>query len=437
MIKILHKTEPNTIEISTKLAENYDINCAKLIVRIGAWIRELNVNINDELPEDTIGLPEQLKQSFTLPEELSYEIVIKDRYLTIGPIIAFVAFRGKSSMSPRKMELFRLRFADYQKIKGLVFICAANGIEPSTKTIEGYYYNPNGKDRESRWIYGVFPYPNAVYKRKPVSGFRYNDLISSIGNRVINSFFFIKDDIAKMCQRDQKFQQYFPYTEMLQDEEQLNSLITKHQFVYLKPANGCQGIGIYKVTVDGQGNFQFINRRRKMFTLAAGQQLKNFIDKCKRKNYIIQQGIESGADHKQVDFRVYAQKDQKGQWVCQGMIARVGKKGAVVTNLYFTEKLLPGLKAIETTFKVDHKTAEEIQANIYKQCIGVCEEIDKRFGNYGDVAIDVMVDKNHRVWILEINKDFGYQSLVKLKNRPLLRTLYTTPFEYAKMLAGF
>lgn len=437
MIKILLNTEPYTIEISTQLAEVHDINSAKLIVRIGAWIRELNVTINDELPEDTIGLPEELKQCFILPEELSYEIVVKNRCLTIGPIIAFVAFRGKKGLSPRKMEVFKLRFANYQKVKGLLFICAGNGIDPSTKTIEGYYYNPEGKNPKTRWIYGVFPYPNAVYKRKPIAKFRYNDLISTIGDRIINSTFFIKDDIAKMCQRDIKFQAYFPYTEMLNDEEQLSKLLTQYHFVYLKPGNGCQGIGIYKVTTDPQGNYKFINRTKKVFTLEKGEQIKKFINKCKQKNYIIQQGIESGANHKQVDFRVYAQKDQNRQWACQGMIARIAKKDAVVTNLYFTEKVMPGLKAIETTFNVDHHIAVKIQDDIYRQCIGVCKEIDKRFGNYGDVAIDVMVDANHRVWILEINKDFGYQSLLKLRNRQLLRTLYTTPFEYAKTLAGF
>ena len=436
MIKILHKTEPNTIEFSMKLAEVYNINSSKLIIRIGAWIREMFVRINDELPEDTIGLPEELKQSFTLPEELSYEIVVKNRYLTIGPVIAFVAYRDKN-MSPKNLELYKLRFTKYHKVNGLIFICAASGINPSTKTIEGYYYNPNGKNPETRWIYGVFPYPNAVYKRKPIDGYRYNDLISSIGDRIINSFFFLKADIAKMTQRDKNFQKYFPYSEMLDTEEQLNRLIKHHHFVYIKPSNGRQGIGIYKVTLDEQGNYQFMDRRQKVFSLAKGEQLNKFLNKCKRKNYIIQQGIESRANNQQVDFRVYAQKNKKGKWVCQGMIGRLAKKGSVVTNLYFTEKLLPGLESIKTFFNADDADAIKIQGEIYKQCIGVCEELDKKFGKYGDVAIDVIVDANQLVWILEINKDFGYQSLVKLKNRKLLHKLYTTPFEYAKKLAGF
>ncbi|WHY78272.1 YheC/YheD family protein [Neobacillus sp. WH10] len=437
MIKIIHITEPDMIEFSMKLAKIHDINVSKLIIKIGVWVREMFVRINDELPEDTIGIPIELKQSFTLPEELSYEIVIKNRYLTIGPLIAFLAYRGKKNMSPQKLELFKHRFKNYKKINGLVFICAAKGINPSTKTIEGYYYNPNGKNPETRWIYGVFPYPNTVYKRKLIKGYRYNDLISSIGDRIINSFFFLKADIAKMSQQDKNFQKYFPYTEMLDTEEQLSKLIKHYHVIYIKPSNGRQGIGIYKVTMDLHGNYQFMDRMKKVLCLGKGEQLNKFLNKCKGKNYIIQQGIESLVNNQQIDFRVYAQKNKMGQWVCQGMIGRLAKKGAVVTNLYFTEKLLPGLEAIKTIFNTDHAKAIKIQGEIYKQCIAVCEELDKKFGNNGDVAIDVIVDANQRVWILEINKDFGYRSLVKLKNRKLLRTLYTTPFEYAKTLAGF
>ncbi|WP_066320415.1 YheC/YheD family protein [Bacillus sp. FJAT-29814] len=437
MIKITHMTEPDTIEFTMKFAEVYDINSKKLIIRIGAWVREMVVNINDELPEDTIGLPKELKEYFTVPEELSYEMVIKNRTLTIGPVIAFVAYRGKRTLSPKSLELYKHRFTNYKKVNGLVFICAASGINPSTKTIEGYYYNPNGKDANTRWMYGVFPYPNAVYKRKPIDGYRYNDLVSTIGDRIINSFFFLKADITQMTQRDKNFQKYFPYSEMLDTEEQLSRLIEQYQFVYIKPSNGRQGIGIYKVTRDLSGNYQFMDRRKKVFSLAKGGQLNHFLNKCKRKKYIIQQGIDSEVNNQQVDFRVYAQKNKMGQWVCQGMIGRLAKKGSVVTNLAFTEKLLPGLEAIKTIFQADNKNAKKIQDEIYKQCIGVCEELDKKFGKYGDVAIDVIVDASQRVWILEINKDFGYQSLVKLKNRKLLRTLRTTPFEYAKTLAGF
>jgi len=437
MIKIIHIAEPNMIEFSMKLAEVYDINSSKIIIRIGAWVREMFVRINDELPEDMIGLPKELKQFFTLPEELSYEIVIKNRNLTIGPVIAFVAYRGKKNMSPKNLELYKHRFTNYQKVNGLVFICAASGIDPTTKTIEGYYYNPNGKNANTRWIYGMFPYPNAVYKRKPIDGYRYNDLISSIGDRIINSFFFLKADIAQMCQKDKEFQKYFPYSEMMDTEEQLSRLIEQYQFAYIKPSNGRQGIGIYKVTRDLYGNYQFMDRRKKVFSLAKGGQLNHFLNKCISKKYIIQQGIDSEVNNQQVDFRVYAQKNKMGQWVCQGMIGRLAKKGSVVTNLSFTEKLLPGLEAIKTIFHVDNANAAKIQGKMYKHCTGVCEELDKKFGKYGDVAIDVIVDANQRVWILEINKDFGYQSLVKLKKRQLLRTLYTTPFEYAKTLAGF
>jgi hypothetical protein len=58
-------------------------------------------------------------------------------------------------------------------------------------------------------------------------------------------------------------------------------------------------------------------------------------------------------------------------------------------------------------------------------------------GLYGDVAIDLTVDRNRKVWILEINKKYSRKSLRRLGATHLLREILTGPLEYAKALAGF
>lgn len=407
-----------------------------MLVRIGAFLYEMNVKIDDDFPDDTIGLPKEL-HAFTLPQNLPYEMIIKDRSILIGPIIAFVAFRRKKYITTSKLEFFRRRFTNYEKIGGLVFICAADGIAPQSKTIEGYYYNPKGTCPQSRWIYGNFPYPNAVYKRKPIDSSRYHDLVSSIGNRVINSVFFLKADVAEMIERDSNFQQYFPYTEMLKSAEQLMGLLSRFGHVYLKPNNGKQGIGIFKVTMGDSGVLNFLNRRRKLSTFIMDETFDAFLQKCKKKKYIIQQAITSPHPSHPVDLRVYVQKNDQKEWVCQGFIARLGKKGTIVNNLQFIERLGRGSEAIHQWFGIDKKRAQKIEGHIYETCIKVCKELDKKIGNYGDVAVDVILDEEYHPFVLEINKDFGYESVRRLRDRRLLHKLFTTPFQYAKTLGGF
>lgn len=407
-----------------------------MLVRIGAFLYEMNVKIDDDFPENTIGLPQELN-AFTLPPQLPYEMIVKDRSILIGPIIAFVAYRQKKYITTRKLEFFRRRFSNYERIGGLLYICAADGINPQTKTIEGYYYNSKGTSPQSRWIYGNFPYPNAVYKRKPIDSYRYHDLISNIGNRVINSIYFLKADVAEMIKRDPDFQQYFPHTEILESAEQLTALLSRFDSLYLKPNNGMQGMGIYKVSMGDDGVLYFLNRRRQLITHKLDEKFDTFLQRCKKKRYIVQQAIISPHPSHPVDFRVYVQKNGQMEWVCQGMIARLGKKGSIVNNLRFIERLGTGTKAINLWFGIDEKKAQEIEKHILDTCIAVCKELDKKVGNYGDVAVDVIIDENFRPLVLEVNKVYGYESIWRIRNRALLHKLFTTPFEYAKALGGF
>ncbi len=161
------------------------------------------------------------------------------------------------------------------------------------------------------------------------------------------------------------------------------------------------------------------------------------MEKFIRRKYIIQQGVSTTIGDRNVDFRVYTQKNGLKQWQCQGMIGRVAKKGKIVTNLKYVEKLLPGNEAIKYLFGINNQEAALVQAKIYDKCKKVCIELDKSVGNYGDVAIDCIVDQNYNVWILEVNKLYGYDTLAKVKSFNLRRLLFVTPFRYAKALAGF
>jgi hypothetical protein len=395
------------------------------------------VNINASLSDNTVSLPIDLKEICWLPEELPYELVVNESSIVIGPIIAMVAFKDIKKMSYSRLDILRRHFVNYEQIKGLLFVCAANSIDPKVSTIEGYYYRPKESRFKTRWKYGRLPYPNAVYKRVPIESYRYHHLISKVGDRVINSFYFLKADIVREAEKDGKFNNYFPHTEMLKNEKQLKELIDRYKSVYIKPSNGSQGIGIYKVRLDKQARINLIDRSNKVRVINSSKVLNSLLEKWKKEEYIVQKTINQIHNNHNVDFRVYVQKNGLKKWVCQGMICRVAKKGTIVTNLKYIDKLLEGNDAIKKLFNVGFEKAKEIEEKIYDHCIGVCEEIDKKFGTYGDVAVDVIVDSNHQVWILEINKVYGYNSIRNMKNQKLLETLFSTPFDYAKALAGF
>jgi predicted ATP-grasp superfamily ATP-dependent carboligase len=73
-----------------------------------------------------------------------------------------------------------------------------------------------------------------------------------------------------------------------------------------------------------------------------------------------------------------------------------------------------------------------------EKCKEVCKLIDQEIGHYGDLAIDVILDKEKHPYILEINnRIYGTKSLIKLGKRKMFKRIRTTPLAYAKALAGF
>nr|WP_263325976.1 YheC/YheD family protein [Neobacillus sp. Marseille-Q6967] len=436
MVFIQYKENKNTIDIPPKLIKQYNIHSKRIILKIGGLSRELTVNIKENMPENTIFIP-TFGNELTIPEEIPYELVMNGRVLSLGPVIAFVVYSSIKDLNPKRLERLKGRFSEYQTIKGLIYICAVKGINTEKRQIEGYYYNPSGKDANSRWSYGVFPYPDVVYKRHPIDTNRYNDLVSQIGDRVINSYYFCKGELPGYVSNNEEIKHLFPETQRLLGAAQLNQMLKRYQSVYLKPPKGEGGRGILNVTLNEQGSYVFVDQKDTINIIADQTELTLYLKKFISRKYIIQQSVATSIHGRNVDLRVYAQKNGLKQWECQGMIGRLAKKDKIVTNLKYVEKLLSGKEALMYLFGFHHQKAVELQTKIYESCIKVCKELDKSVGNFGDVAIDCIVDQNYQVWILEINKRYGYDSLIKMKNYKLRSTLFTTPFRYAKALAGF
>jgi hypothetical protein len=157
-----------------------------------------------------------------------------------------------------------------------------------------------------------------------------------------------------------------------------------------------------------------------------------------RKTYLIQQAVQMKYRRRPVDFRMYMQKDSRQQWICKGMVARIAKAGSIVTNLRYLDRLMYPDEAIQKVFHLNHDEAKNLERHIREVCCNVCNTLDRlSVGLYGDVAIDLTVDRNRKIWILEINKKYGCKSLELLGNTHLLRDILTGPLKYAKALAGF
>ncbi len=437
LIKRMPHLKQNQISLSDSFLSQV-ANPRRTILKVGAWKKEVEVIFDSDLSNDTICLSTKLELPFILPDSISFEMKIHDGEINLGPVIAFVAFKSMNGMKKKLLPKYEAYFQNYQEIKGLIFICAANSFSTKTKTVKGYYYSPAPLTK-SPWHYGVFPYPGAIYRRKTIPRRISRHISRTIGDRMFNTELFNKWDLWQTLSPYPELREHLPHTIKVETSGDLEKVLDTFDKVYLKRVNGLRGEGLLRGRKIKEG-YRFMNRFNKIVHVKSKEGLSDFIhNTLSGQQYIAQQAVPLTYNERKVDFRVIMQKDYSKQWNCSAIIARLGRKGGIATNFTSSGYVLPGEKALCEIFNLTEEEASLKVQNISDICKKACEMIDKSLGHYGDVGIDVIIDPQQKVWILEINKFHMHSLPLHLKNdsRDLFYKVVTTPFYYAKALADF
>lgn len=411
----------------------------KIILHFGSWNREVEIVYSEDIEENTIGISYSLLDQFTVPEDIDFECYSDGNKLYIGPVLGIV--RGFNFHNINRGSLnIQLRWVkDYKNIKGLVIIFPLSEVHEGAESVEGYYYNPNNKN--SHWAKGTFPFPSAVFNR-PVAGVgkKYRLLEKLTEGRFFNSKGSGKWEFFSALSNYTEGKSLVPYTEKFLNFEQLTTMLNKYEILYLKRRFGAKGYGI--IQVKKLKHFFEVTRvitgTQKKEKFNTETELQTFLrDLVKKNRYIIQQGVPYETNHKRVDFRAYLQKDGSMVWRVRGFIGRLAKPESVITNLRYTEKILPGIEALKEFYDFDGEKAYMIAAKINEACIVAGKSLDMNLGHFGDVALDFILDDKDNVYFLEANTYYGHHSFRIIRDYELANRIYRSPLEYAKALAGF
>ncbi|WP_158289650.1 YheC/YheD family protein [Paenibacillus flagellatus] len=388
----------------------------------------------DRLPQGTIGLSAQLKKDVTIPDSLPYEMYADGTNLHLGPVIALLV--AEQGLTPKTLHEYRGYLADYEAIKGLIYLCSLNGINPGQKTIEGYCYNPKAGGEGAPWRKGIFPYPDVVYRRIRVSrSKRYDDLLAHTGGKIFNAYYLNKWELWDSIRSHPPIGGHLPHTRLLDHPRSLKEMLASYGSVYLKPATGSMGKGIVKLDKSSDG-YLFWNRHKAKTFASSENKAWAWIRRIRKgKKYLIQQSVAMTYQNKHVDFRVILQKNGGGQWICSGIIARYGLDGRFYTN--DISSISPGRDALRTVFRLTEEEVIRKEAEMISICTTACQFIEQKYGPFGDVGLDVSVDENLKVWLLEINSCHQHTIPYYLNDLDMYRKVITLPLEYAKSWAGF
>ncbi|PLT27791.1 YheC/YheD family protein [Peribacillus deserti] len=427
----INKERQQTIKMSAQTLVQLNISTDHIILHFGQSITKLEIVINNVIDKGTLIIPQKISNNISIPE-VSYHFYFQGNHLYLGPVIGFLPERLFYN-NPKKLKM---RLAKYNHIKGLIFIFRKKNINKAKKTIRGLFYDPVSQS----FIKGSFPYPSAIFTRVRIKNKEYSYLKEQIGDRIFN---YPYDNVDKfkfwqVLSQFPEIKKHLPYTEEYTNTEQLIQFLSKYESLYLKPVGLSQGRGIYHLKHQ-HGGFILTPGSGTQLYLPAKEDLAKVLKAEIKENYIIQEEKRAVPGMDKIDFRIYLQKDLHKKWNFSIMEARLAKKGSVITNSSGRQKVLDGKIGLSEIYGFNKEETNQITDYVFSLCKKVLNIMENNSYHLGDAAFDFIIDKDRRIWLLEVQLNYGADKRLDMadEDKVSLPFILPTPFEYAKALAGF
>jgi len=438
IVKADPQLEQDCILISTDLASQADYGYNQVLrLRVGKSSRTVKTRIStSRIDKKTLTMhPLLIKKSF------KYGIKFEQDGIRMGPVVGIIAPRQGSRDRPFSSQttFFQEIMASSRKLGQICFAFYFTDIDWNRKVINGYFYGKNG------WQRGKFPMPDVIYPR---SKFWVSNRVESrrrltqLGVQILNPSMVGKWEAYCLLKKNPELAPYLPETRLVNSFRQVDFMAKKYRAVYLKPVNGTQGKNIIRI-IKNKKSPGYCYQYHANGSLHKGnasdlrQLQKQLRSVMAGRNYLIQKEInllryEGGI----VDTRVMVQKDHNGKWEMTGMACRVGKLGAITSNISSGGSG----KKVETVLNYnfsDSKQINQIIETMIFVCITAAQNIEEYLGSCGEMGIDIGVDRYGEVWFIEANlRPARYVFSLIGEKQTRLKSV-ETPLLYARYLAGF
>ncbi|MFY4774214.1 YheC/YheD family protein [Metabacillus sp. RGM 3146] len=404
------ESEDAAILLSSSSKAGTDIQAAAFgTVNVPCEVRYTESNDN------RIGLSTHLIQRLKLPYTGKTRVLYHENTLYAGPLVGiFTAGFTDSLLRPiGERSLFFAKMLDLNQSEGMFsFVFGAHQINWQKGTVKGLFYNNEG------WKEEEIPLPNVVYDRLPNRKAENHQALKKVKTRLTKDYgipwfnpgFFNKWQIHTMLKDNPAASTYLPETYLAPSTGKIEDLLEKYNSVYLKPANGSLGLGVFQLIHQAEQDFYYSrykdqnhqNKLRKYPTLA--HFFKHSFLHRNLSDYLVQQGIDLiTLNRKAVDFRVHTNKDEHGVWKVTAMAAKVAGRGSVTTHLNSGGIV----KTLDELYE-DPKEKSDAKASLTEASILLSMLIDEKIpGFIGEIGFDFGIDTTGKVWLFEANSKPG------------------------------
>jgi glutathione synthase/RimK-type ligase-like ATP-grasp enzyme len=370
----------------------------------------VNITSIDE-KEFIIRCSEALFSHLSLPagaHSLHCDYFPSENKLVLGPIVALLTEIKEQAhpVSFGTLSSFCEELALLAQSSACFFYVTSLSLWKKER-IEGYYYE------NELWKKAAMPFPNVVHNRihsrKTEQNQSFQMLQQSLqkhGIPCFNKRFLNKWEVYETLQLAPHLQPYVPPTRLFLNKQVLKEALELYSVVFVKPAFGSQGRHIFKIRKEENEyildytSFEDDIQNRYPSVGSLFQSIKKQI---KQKPYIVQQGLDLYTfDKRPLDFRILCHMDPYNKWKVTSAVARVSSKEQFVSNIAFGGEICKIDDVLQHTF--DSKTTLHIKKLLAELALETAKCISQSYdGLFGELGIDIAIDKDGNPWIIEVN----------------------------------
>ena len=358
-----------------------------------------------------------------------------------GPLVGI--FINKKYLKNRKLAWFAMKLNQAnEKAKCSIYFFSLENVDWERQKINGYVFEGYSK----RWLEHRMPFPDIFYDRG--TGFsnyekatvealltRFKNLP---GMQLLNSCKLLKWQVYHKLSKHKAVNKYLPATTLSGGMEDIRLMIAKYGFIFLKISGGSGGKEVFSLEKKNNGFYlRYYRKGLHMERYASHLSgLKTDLETIlteRADQVIIQQGIRLIKYHKRLmDLRILMVKDKDGIWNAVYNQARVAQTGAVITNLSLGGEVM-NYSDIFSVLKAKYPAIPS-DKQIRSICMTIARYIEKEFGPFGEIGMDIGVDVNGKIWLLEANSKPSKLPEAKIEDTVGISPQFLMTLEYARLL---
>ena len=346
--------------------------------------------------------------------QLNYNL-LPEKIIKVGPIVG-VLIAGKENAGSlpvaRRARIYKELSQHAAKKNIFIYFFQAHDVDWNHQRVKGLIYDPQAK-KNGAWIKAGFFLPDIVYNR---ISFRHKEDTEAVQEfmkkarhtniYLFNSRFLNKWEVHQSLVNHPKTREFSLETDCYSNEA-LSKYLNKYNEFFIKPVANSIGKGIIKVISTRPDRIEYfrLGRTSNWQICHSQAELYTRLSIPQGEKYILQKGIIlASIDNRIFDIRAQVQKDGQGIWQFTGAAVRLAATGKFVTHVPNGGSKRDYYLTVKEVFGSSSSVMQGLDKQLKTICRTVPQILEDSLGiNLAVLSMDIGIDRDGRMWIIEVN----------------------------------